>query len=236
MKLVIKTRQFKRVTGQMAEDPTNPPNQALDPMERISEILFGLIMVLTYTGTLSVVTADRIQIRTMLLGALGCNLAWGIIDAGMYLMARLHDQGRNILILRSVRDTSNPVAAQRAIANALPPLLASTLPQEQLELMRTRLRQLPEPPMRPSLARTDWIGALAVCLLVFLSTFPVALPFLFTNDARLALRISNAVAIVMLFLCGYLFAGYAGLRPWLMGLLSVAVGGALVLIAIALGG
>ena len=210
--------------------------ELLEPMERISEVLFGLIMVLTYTGTLSVVTADRIQIRTMLIGALGCNLAWGIIDAGMYLMSRLHDQGRNILVLRAVRDTTNLDAARHGIANALPPLLASALPQDQLEFMRERLRQLPEPPLRPSLTRNDWIGALAVCLLVFLSTFPVALPFMFTNDARLALRISNAVAITMLFLCGYLFADYAGLRPWIMGLLSVAVGGALVLIAIALGG
>ena len=66
-------------------------------MDRISEVLFGLIMVLTYTSTLSVVTADRIQISTMLIGALGCNLAWGIIDAAMYLMARLHEKGRNDL-------------------------------------------------------------------------------------------------------------------------------------------
>src|SRR5262245_66293704 len=66
----------------------------LDPMERLSEVLFGLIMVLTYTGTLGVVTADRMQINTMLIGAVGCNLAWGIIDAGMYLMACVHEQGR----------------------------------------------------------------------------------------------------------------------------------------------
>jgi len=182
-------------------------------MDRISEVLFGLIMVLTCTSTISVVTADRIQIRTMLIGALGCNLAWGIIDAGMYLMARLHEQGRNILMLRAAREASAPEAAQAAIAGALPPLLASVLTQEQLELMRQKLRQLPEPPMRPSLTKKDWVGAVAVCLLVFLSTLPVAIPFMLTNDARLALRISNAVAIAMLFLCGYLFGHHAGLRP-----------------------
>ena len=205
-------------------------------MDRISEVLFGLIMVLTCTSTISVVTADRIQIRTMLIGALGCNLAWGIIDAGMYLMARLHEQGRNILILRAAREASAPEAAQAAIAGALPPLLASVLTQEQLELMRQKLRQLPEPPMRPSLTKKDWVGAVAVCLLVFLSTLPVAIPFMLTNDARLALRVSNAIAIVMLFLCGYLFGRHAGLRPWLSGLSSVAIGSVLVVVAIALGG
>jgi len=205
-------------------------------MDRISEVLFGLIMVLTCTSTISVVTADRIQIRTMLIGALGCNLAWGIIDAGMYLMARLHEQGRNILMLRAAREASAPEAAQAAIAGALPPLLASVLTQEQLELMRQKLRQLPEPPMRPSLTKKDWVGAVAVCLLVFLSTLPVAIPFMLTNDARLALRVSNAIAIVMLFLCGYLFGRHAGLRPWLSGLSSVAIGSVLVIVAIALGG
>jgi len=205
-------------------------------MDRISEVLFGLIMVLTCTSTISVVTADRIQIRTMLIGALGCNLAWGIIDAGMYLMARLHEQGRNILMLRAAREASNLDAAQAVIAGALPPLLASVLTQEQLELMRQKLRQLPEPPMRPSLTKKDWAGAIAVCLLVFLSTLPVAIPFMLTNDARLALRISNAVAIAMLFLCGYLFGHHAGIRPWMSGLASVAIGTVLVVVAIALGG
>ena len=102
----------------MSEVRSDSLYPALDPMERISEVLFGLIMVLTYTGTLSVVTADRIQIRTMLIGALGCNLAWGIIDAGMYLMSRLHERGGNIMILRSVRDSTDPEAAQTAIGKA----------------------------------------------------------------------------------------------------------------------
>jgi len=220
----------------MAEATTRFFVQALEPVERISEVLFGLIMVLTCTSTISVVTADRIQIRTMLIGALGCNLAWGIIDAGMYLMARLHEQGRNILTLRAAREASDPDAAQAAIAGALPPLLASVLTQEQLELMQQKLRQLPDPPARPSLTRKDWIGAGAVCLLVFLSTFPVAIPFMLTSDARLALRVSNAVAIVMLFVCGYLFGRHTGLRPWATGLSSVAIGSVLVSVAIALGG
>ena len=209
---------------------------ALEPMERISEVLFGLIMVLTCTGTLSVVTADRLQIKTMLIGALGCNLAWGIIDAGMYLMSRLHEHGQNIMILRSARDKTDPEGARHAIANALPPLLSSVLPQEQLGLMQKKLCQLPEPPAYPVLTKKDGLGAIAVCLLVFLSTFPVTLPFLLLNDARFALRVSNAIAIAMMFICGYFFGHYAGLSRLKMGALSIAVGCVLVFIAIALGG
>ena len=56
-------------------------------------MLFGLIMVLTFTGSLSVAEADRDDVRTMLIGALGCNLAWGIIDGVLYLMGSLAEKG-----------------------------------------------------------------------------------------------------------------------------------------------
>jgi hypothetical protein len=42
-----------------------------------------------------------------------------------------------------------------------------------------------------------------VFLCVFVSTFPVVIPFTFMQDVRLGLRISNGIAIVMLFLAGY---------------------------------
>jgi hypothetical protein len=59
----------------LAQFPAKLSDRILEPMDRISEVLFGLIMALTFTLTLGVVTADRIQVGTMLFGALGCNLA-----------------------------------------------------------------------------------------------------------------------------------------------------------------
>jgi VIT1/CCC1 family predicted Fe2+/Mn2+ transporter len=56
------------------------------------------------------------------------------------------------------------------------------------------------------------------------------------GDARLALRVSNAVAILMLFFCGYAFGYRSGMQPWASGLAMVDFGGVLVGVAIALGG
>jgi VIT family len=207
-------------------------HRILDPMDRISEVLFGLIMALTFTCTLGVASAE---VRTMLIGALGCNLAWGIIDGGVHLLARLNEGGRAMVNWRAVRQAADADTAQRIIASALPPLLASVLNPAQLESMRQKLRQLPEP-AHPRLTKNDWLGALGICLLSFLSTFPIIVPFLFFSDARLALRVSNAVAIAMLFLCGFTFGHYAGFRPVAMGLSMVALGSAFVGVAIALGG
>src|SRR5271169_2448437 len=212
----------------MLDNLTHSRKRLLDPMERVSEILFGLIMVLTFTCSFSVAGAGRTEVRQMLLGALGCNLAWGIIDAVFYLMSCLSEQGHNILALRALRKTADRAEAHRIIADALPPLLASVLQEAEFEVMRQKLNQLPEPPAHPRLAKDDWRAAGRVFLLVFLSTFPVTIPFIFIHQARLALRISNAIAIVTLFFCGYAFGRYSGFRPWRVGFVMVAVGVAMV--------
>ena len=67
--------------------------RVLSPVERATEVLFELIMVLMILNSLDVAETVREGVRTMLLGALGCNLAWGIIDAVLYLMGRLADRG-----------------------------------------------------------------------------------------------------------------------------------------------
>ena len=110
--------------------------RVLDPMDRISEVLFGLIMVLTFTGSLSAASAARDEVRTMLIGAIGCNLAWGLVDAAMYLMARFAERGRDLLTYRSVRAATDETAARRGIADALPPVVASVLNDAELSAIR----------------------------------------------------------------------------------------------------
>jgi hypothetical protein len=220
----------------MPEELSQQRKSLLDPVERISELLFGLIMVLTFTGSLSAATAGREETRTMLFGAIGCNLAWGIVDAFMYLINTLTERGQGILKLRAVRAAKSPEAAQRIIAEALPKPVASVLQGGEIEALRQRLSRLPEPPGRPHLHKQDFLGAAGVFLIVFLSTFPVVIPFIFMHTALLALRISNTIAIVMLFLCGYRLGHYGGHRPWRMGFAMVVVGTVLVAITIALGG
>src|SRR6188508_2699670 len=104
--------------------PVRPATRVLEPIDRVSEILFGLIMVLTFTGSLSVADAGRDDVRAMLIGALGCNVAWGIIDAMLYLMGCLAVKGRNLMTHMAVRKAADPHEAQRLIADALPSVVA----------------------------------------------------------------------------------------------------------------
>lgn len=172
----------------------------------------------------------------MLLGALGCNLAWGIIDAVFYLMACFGERGRAILTLDALCHASTPAQAHRIIAQSLPPVLVSVLSNSDLETLRERLRHVREVPHRPRLGKRDWLGAAAVFLIVVSSTFPVIIPFAMITNARLALRVSNCVAVCMLFVAGYTFGRYAGHRPWRMAGTMVFLGILLVVTTIFLGG
>jgi hypothetical protein len=216
--------------------PPSSGKRVLDPMDRIAEVLFGLIMVLTFTGSLSAATSGHEEIRTMLIGAIGCNLAWGIVDGAMYLMAQLSERGRGLTAYRIARHAGEPERARAAIAEALPPVVASVMSAAELDAIRERLRAQPEPPPTPRLQGSDWLGAVGVLLLVFLSTFPVVLPFLLMHDARTALRVSNGIALVLLFLTGHALGRVAGHRPLRTGLWMVLIGVVLVALTIALGG
>jgi len=220
----------------MLHDSTKSSLRVLEPNERISEVLFGLIMVLTFSGSLSVADAGRDDVRTMLIGALGCNFAWGIIDAIFYLMNSLAEKGSNLMTLQAVRKATDPQKAHELIAGALPAVVASVLRPTELETMRVRLEQLPEPPQRAHLAKRDWTGAVGVFFLVFLSTFPVAVPFIFMQAVRPAMRVSNSIAIAMVFIAGVAYGRGIGRSPCLFGLSMVLVGAVLVALTIALGG
>lgn len=208
----------------------------LEPGERAAEILFGVIMTMTFTGTLSIVDAGRDDVRTMFIGALGCNIAWGIIDGIIYLMACRTERSSGLRMFRAVRDAADPALARAAIAAALPPLAARLLREEELEALRQRLVALPEPAGHGRLARRDWLGALGVCLLVVFTTFPLALPFLLLDRVGPAMRLSNAIALVMLFLTGVVYARSIG-RPVLrVGFGMTLLGVVLAMLTIALGG
>jgi hypothetical protein len=207
----------------------------LDPIARVSEILFGLIMALTFTGAISAATSGREEVRTLLVGAIGCNIAWGLVDAVMFMMSALTERGRGLVAIRAIRHARNRRDAYDAIAGAMPPVLAELLKEQDLENVRQAVLGMRELPPR-SLNRDDWLGAFGVFLLVVLSTFPVILPFIAIPDVHVALRVSNAVAIVLMFVCGVLLARHGGYNPWRTGAAVALLGVALVAITIVLGG
>jgi VIT1/CCC1 family predicted Fe2+/Mn2+ transporter len=216
--------------GQAARQPL------LNPVDRVSELIFGLFMALTFVGVVSMATADRQEIEIMLAAALGCNIAWGLVDAVMYLVRTITDRGRMFTLVRSIRGADSETG-RRTLRDALSStpgarLISST----EIEAMHGRLLGLTDLPARPKLQRDDLLAALGIFLIVVASTFPVALPFVFLDDPATALFVSRITAVVMLFFAGLALGRYAGYGSWKTGVMMAVLGVVVVAAIITLGG
>jgi VIT1/CCC1 family predicted Fe2+/Mn2+ transporter len=208
----------------------------LNPVDRVSELLFGLFMALTFVGVVSMATAGRDEIRTMLHAALGCNVAWGIVDAVMYLVRTITERGRSLTLVRSVQAAPDAEAGRKLVEAAFSPGMAKLVSTTEIEAIRGRVVALTDLPARPKLQRDDFLAALGVFLIVVASTFPVALPFVFFEDARFALFVSRTIAVAMLFFGGLALGRYAGYGSWKTGVMMAGLGMAVVAAVVALGG
>jgi len=212
-------------------------NQAvLDPIDRISEVLFGLIMVLTYTCSISVASEGRAEIKDMLWAALGCNVAWGIIDAIFYLMTTIFSRGHGLSILKKLKETNDKEVSRSLLQDELPLVVSTILKPQEIDSINERLVSLEHLPRKNIISSTDLRAAFIIFLLVFTCTFPVALPFILLSHASTALRISNGIALAILFFGGTSVGKYAGFRPYITGSILVVLGIILVALTIALGG
>jgi hypothetical protein len=214
---------------------TTRSKRLLDPIDRISEVLFGLLMAVTIVGSLSIAEAGRDEVRTVMIAAFGCNLAWGLADAVMFLVRTVTEKIRNHVLAERLR-SADRATAHRMIALALPPDVAVLMGPAELEAIRLRLAALPDA-QGPRLDGKDWLSAFGVFLLVVIATLPVVLPFAIWSDLATAMRASRYVTLAMLFAAGYELGRYAGhKRPVNTGLLMTLVGMALIGAIMALGG
>ena len=211
----------------------------LDPASRLSEILFGLIMVLTVTLTAGFAVAEGERgVRQLLLAAIGVNVAWGIIDAIMYLMNCMVVRRGKMRLVEAVQRAPGSEAALDLVRNRVEPELQELLPPEEAQAFsKSVLKHITKAHVTGRiLTKEDLYGALACFWLVVVSCLPAAIPFLIFNRPQVALRISNLLLLAGLFYVGQKWARYAGKNQILIGSGMIAVGLALVGVAILLGG
>jgi hypothetical protein len=211
----------------------------LDPASRLSEVLFGLIMVLTVTLTASLgARSGKAGVHQLLVAAVGCNIAWGIIDGVMYIMNCMTARSGKARLVRAVQKAPDRAAALEAVRVVIEPSFQYlTEPKVREAVYEAVLEEVIHArPPQTKVIREDLHGAVACFLLVVLTCLPAAVPFVIFSNPTLALRASNVLLIGMLFWVGQEWAYYIHGNRLLVGLAMVAVGLALVGVAVLLGG
>jgi hypothetical protein len=108
-----------------AHSRTRLVKKYLDPSDRLEEVLCGLIMVLDFTLIAGLTAGSGKQgVRHLLIAALGCNVAWGIIDGALFVVGNLTARRQRRRLLSEIRNAPNESAAFSAISIHLDPLLS----------------------------------------------------------------------------------------------------------------
>ena len=208
---------------------------ALDPVYRTSEVIFGLLMAMSFIGSISVATDGREEVRTLLVAALGCNLAWGLIDGVIFLLHQQFERFQRHRVALELKATTGEEAFRERVRAELPPVVGPALTPDAYAALRRVVDGYDA--KRPAFWEPqEFVAAGAIALLVFLSTLPLVIPFLLMEDAWTALRFSHGVAVMMLFVLGWRVGKWAGASPGWSGTVLAFVGAVLAVACVALGG
>lgn len=212
-------------------------NKYMTPENRLAEIMCGLVMVLSFTTTTNAAFTD-ISPRQLLIAVLGCNTAWGIIDGVTYVLGNLLSRAnanKSLLRLQQAQSTED---AGKEIDKLIGEQIQQYISPENRREMQQWIKEsaIWAQPQPVRVTREDVYTAIACFFIVFLSTSPLAIPFIFIADKSLALQVSNYLGLGLLFLIGYRWAAGVGVNRWLVGGVMLLIGGILVAITVALGG
>lgn len=211
----------------------------LEPSEFWGAVLFGLIMAMIFTlGGRSIVSEGRDATRDMLLGVVGCNVAWGLIQGWMFILDAMFERSRIAQLVKEVQEEKDQELALAAVRDELDSTLAEiTSGEERARLYQHILGNMKRADTsKTRMKRDDLAGAFGVFVLVSLTALPAILPFLFIENLRTALRVSNLLQVSLLFFVGYRWASVTNANKWLAGLVVMLVGVVMAVIGEVLGG
>ncbi|CCM77448.1 VIT1/CCC1 transporter family protein [Rhizobium mesoamericanum] len=212
----------------------------IDPGDALGEVLFGLIMALTFTvGSRLVFTEQGLNVRELIVATIGCNLAWGIIDAVLFVLGTVFYKSRRARLFRQIKAAKSEQEAISALKREFPidgePLASAAADEEALYQALLKLTGRASA-AKVRLSRDDFLAAFIVFLLVSVTSLPAVIPFFMIDSVELALRASNVLLISLLFMTGCAWARFSDAKPLNAGITMTCLGLVLVGIAIALGG
>jgi hypothetical protein len=192
-------------------------------------------MAISVTAAFEITTGGEVDVHELMLAALGCNLAWGLIDGVIYLLQLQFERHRMHRMVLELREIKGEEAFRARVAAEVPPLVAQAMTADSYSYIRRAVQGYGQ--ARPAYwSRQEFAAAGLICALVFGSTFPLVLPFMVMQEPWLALRVSHAIAVAMLFILGWKLGRWSGASAFGAVALLAMVGVVLAVMCVALGG
>jgi hypothetical protein len=226
---------------------TNILGEFLDPIDALFVIFYSILFALLFTLSYAVLIYHGVISSSFATGygqelfltILGAITAWGIIDGVLYVLGENFARSERRRLLQYVQASENDEEAVTAIAYELDFILEPITNDEQRRALYHEIKAhlSTAEPQAMGIQRADMIGAVATVGLYILAVLPSLLPLLLLPDnTALAIRISNAVSFIVVFITGYIWGIHTGTNPWKKGLLLSSVCLAMVLVAMLIGG
>jgi len=217
-----------------------PIHRYLDPGETLGEVLGGLIMALTFTlGARLFSASGQLEARDLVVAVAGCNVAWGVIDATLFVLNSLFYRSRHARFFHALKNVRSEAEALAAVEEefGLEDEPLAVYPEDRTRLYQSFLTlSARATPARKGLRRQDVVAAVIVFVLVSSTAVPGVIPLLVLEDSNFALTVSNGVLILLLFVVGYWWGRYTDAPSWRVGLTAMLLGVFMVGVAVALGG
>jgi hypothetical protein len=239
---------YSRLLQEQHKDKTSSYlGKILDPIDRMSETIFSILIVLIFTLAYRAysllpnnndifVLTDSIAIFRAALGAV---VAWGIIDAIMYAILSFFERKDLVRFVNEIKSNPTDPAGLQIIAEEFDHLFEPITEEAQRISIYTQIHQAIKDtqPKRIKLEKEDILGAGAVFIAAIVAVIPSLAPLvIFRDNLRLALLLSNLFSFLMLFFTGYRWGKHSRHKPLVTGLIIMSIAILMVILAIPLGG
>lgn len=219
----------------------------LAPIDALTAAIYSILIVLTFTLAFTVIKRWPGYNQPipegfgaeLFFAVLGAAVAWALIDGLMLALLSMLARGEKHRFLQALQAADSDEEAAAVIADEFDFVLEPIASEKKRAMLYADvLEHLRDSEPRPvGFQREDFVEGLGAAVVAIAAAAPSLLPlWLWRDDALAALRISNIVSFIILFILGYRWGRYTGANPWKVGALLLLAGVLLMAIAIPLGG